>query len=782
MDVEKILKEMTLDEKARIVAGRDMWDTFDIERLGVPSVMVSDGPHGLRKMMPAEGKKENYGEGGTIRSVCFPAACLTSASFDRDMMYEMGQTLGKECVAEDVQVILGPAVNIKRSPLCGRNFEYISEDPYVAGELSSAYINGVQSEGVGTSIKHFAANNQEFERMYGSSEIDERTLREIYLSAFETAVKKSDPWTFMASYNRINGEYSSENKWLLTDVLRDEWGYKGLVMSDWGAVSDRVKGIDAGLDLEMPGSQGVNEASIVKAVSDGSLSEEALDKAVRNVLNLAERAFAARKSAQDSAAQGAAADASNEKNIIFDREADHRKAVEYARNSIVLLKNDFDALPLRRNIGKSERVTFIGEFAEKPRFQGGGSSHINTENISSALSVAERYAERYGNVEYAKGFPADRDVTKPEEVEKYIDEAVRASQSADKIVVFAGLPYSFESEAYDRTHMRLPEIQNKVIDALLTLGIQVIVVLHNGSPVEMPWADRVSAIVEAYLGGEGIGEAVVDVLYGAVNPSGKLAESIPRKLSDNPSYLNFPGTGHKVNYAEGLFVGYRYYDTKEMDVLFPFGHGLSYTSFEYSDLKVIADSEANTAVVTVKVTNTGDMAGKDVVQLYVSDKTGFVTRPVHELKGFEKVSLRAGESEVVSFNLDSRAFAYYDTERKNWEVPGGSFVIEIAHSSKDIALCEKIELKGTVKYVPRIDMDVQVGELIACDVTRDYTMEKLKSYLDRYSNIEDAANSTEMIEAMVRFMPIRSFRSFGGMTNEEIDDIVKGLKEVTGQL
>lgn len=778
MDVEKILKEMTLEEKARIVAGRDMWDTFDIERLGVPSVMVSDGPHGLRKMMPAEGKKENYGEGGTIRSVCFPAACLTSASFDRDMMYEMGQTLGKECVAEDVQVILGPAVNIKRSPLCGRNFEYISEDPYVAGELSSAYINGVQSEGVGTSIKHFAANNQEFERMYGSSEIDERTLREIYLSAFETAVKKSDPWTFMASYNRINGEYSSENKWLLTDVLRDEWGYKGLVMSDWGAVSDRVKGIDAGLDLEMPGSQGVNEASIVKAVSDGSLSEEALDKAVRNVLNLAERAFAARKAAQDSDA----ADASNEKNIVFDREADHRKAVEYARNSIVLLKNDFDALPLRRNIGKSERVTFIGEFAEKPRYQGGGSSHINTENISSALSVAERYAERYGNVEYAKGFPADRDVTKPEEVEKYIDEAVRASQSADKIVVFAGLPDSFESEGYDRTHMRLPEIQNKVIDALLTLGIQVIVVLHNGSPVEMPWADRVSAIVEAYLGGEGIGEAVVDVLYGAVNPSGKLAESIPRKLSDNPSYLNFPGTGHKVNYAEGLFVGYRYYDTKEMDVLFPFGHGLSYTSFEYSDLKVIADSEANTAVVTVKVTNTGDMVGKDVVQLYVSDKTGFVTRPVHELKGFEKVSLRAGESAVVSFNLDSRAFAYYDTERKNWEVPGGSFVIEIAHSSKDIALCEKIELKGTVKYVPRIDMDVQVGELIACDVTRDYTMEKLKSYLDRYSNIEDAANSTEMIEAMVRFMPLRSFRSFGGMTNEEIDDIVKGLKEVTGQL
>ncbi|SEG31580.1 beta-glucosidase [Eubacterium ruminantium] len=768
MNVEELLKELTLEEKASLVAGYDMWDTKKIDRLGIPSIMVSDGPHGLRKQFGRPEDEMNYGQGGTINAVCFPAACATAASFDRKMMYEMGQTLGRECIAEDVQVILGPAVNIKRSPLCGRNFEYVSEDPYVAGELSAAYINGVQSEGVGTSIKHFAANNQEFERMYCSSDVDERTLREIYLSAFETAVKKASPWTFMASYNKINGEYASENKWLLTEVLRNEWGYNGLVMSDWAAVSDRIKGIDAGLDLEMPGSYGVNEASIIKAVESGELSEEALDKAVRNVLNLVKKAVDGKNSAAD-------------KNIKFDREEDHRKAVEFARNCIVMLKNEGDALPLRRNIGKSEQVTFIGEFAEVPRYQGGGSSHIQTDRISSALSVAERYAERYGSVSYAKGFPADRDVTNEKEIEKLIDEAVKASLNADKIVVFAGLPDVFESEGYDREHMSLPSIQNKVIEALLKLDTQVIVVLHNGSPVEMPWADKVSAIVEAYLGGEGIGEAVVDVLYGAVNPSGKLAESIPLKLSDNPSYLNFPGHGHKVNYAEGIYVGYRYYDTKDMEVLYPFGHGLSYTSFEYSELKVIEDSKNNTAVVTVEVKNTGEMAGKDVIQLYVADKTGLVARPSHELKGFEKVYLKPGETELVSFTLDSRAFAYYDTDKHNWEVPAGKYVIEIGHSSRDIALTQEIELNGTYEYIPYISRDVQTGEVLACKYTRDYMLEAMKKYATAFGITPENPEADAMVEAVLKFMPLRGYRNFGGIPNEEIDKVVEDLKKLTGQ-
>ncbi|SCW32966.1 beta-glucosidase [Eubacterium ruminantium] len=766
MNIEETMKKLTLEEKAKLVAGRDMWNTEKIERLGIPSIMVSDGPHGLRKQNPAEGSDMNYGEGGTIDAVCFPAACATSASFDRAMMEEMGKTIGEECLAEDVQVILGPAVNIKRSPLCGRNFEYVSEDPYVAGELAASFINGVQSKGVGTSIKHFAANNQEFERMYGSSEVDERTLREIYFPAFETAVKKADPWTFMCSYNKINGEYSSESKWLLTDLLRKDWGYKGLVMSDWAAVSDRVKGIAAGLDLEMPGCHGVNEELIIKAVKEGKLKESALDKAVKNVLKLVKKALAGR------------IEPGSKK---FDRESDHRKAVEFARNCIVMLKNEGEALPLRRNIGKSERVTFIGEFAEKPRYQGGGSSHISTSRIDSALVVAERYAERYGNVEYAKGFPADKDVTKEEEIEKYIDEAIRASQSADKIVVFAGLPDSFESEGYDRNHMKLPEIQNKVIETLLTLDKQVIVVLHNGSPVEMPWADEVSAIVEAYLGGEGIGEAVVDVLYGAVNPSGRLAESIPYRYEDNPSYLNFPGHSHKVNYAEGLFVGYRYYDSKDMDVRYPFGHGISYTTFEYSDLKVMSDAKNNTAVVTVNVKNTGSMEGKDVVQLYVADKTGFVTRPSHELKGFEKVDLKAGEQRMISFTLDSRAFSYYDVDRHSWEVPEGKFVIEIGHSSKDIVLTEEISLDGTIKNIPFISNDVQLGELLECDLTKDYIVKAIEKYITAFGIEQGESNSSEMMAAVLKFMPLRGLRNFGGITNKEIDKIVEKLKKLVGQ-
>ena len=392
---------------------------------------------------------------------------------------------------------------------------------------------------MGTSIKHFAANNQEFERMYGSSEVDERTLREIYFPAFEIAVKESQPWTVMCSYNRINGTYSSENPWLLTDVLRKEWGFEGLVMSDWGAVSDRIAGIAAGLDLDMPGSGGVNNASIVKAVQEGTLSEEALDTAVANILRMVDRFVSGRKEE------------------TFDPEADHAKAVDAAKECIVLLKNEEKVLPL----AKEEKVALIGGFAESPRYQGGGSSHINSFRVVSALSVAERY----GAFTYNRGFSPERDET-DEELQK---EALAAAAEADKIVVFAGLPDVFESEAYDREHMQLPACQNRLITQLTTLGKPVIVVLHNGSPVEMPWADDVAGIVEAYLGGEGIGEAVMDVLYGLVNPSGKLAESFPRKLSDNPSYLNFPGTGHKVNYAEGVFVGYRYYDTKQMDVRFP---------------------------------------------------------------------------------------------------------------------------------------------------------------------------------------------------------------------
>ena len=743
MDIKAIMEKMTLEEKARIVSGRGFWHTEAYPDLEVPEIQVSDGPHGLRKMYDIPER----GESGTITAVCFPAACATSASFDTDLMEEMGHVLGKECQAENVGVILGPAVNIKRSPLCGRNFEYISEDPYVAGKLSAALIRGVQAENVGTSIKHFAANNQEFERMYGSSEVDERTLREIYFPAFEIAVKEAQPWTVMCSYNRINGTYSSENPWLLTDVLRKDWGFDGLVMSDWGAVSDRIAGIAAGLDLEMPGSNGANDAMICKAVEEGTLSEEALDEAVANVLRLVEKFV------------------ENRQQETFDRKADHEEAVRIAKECIVLLKNDGNVLPLKAE----EQVALIGGFAENPRYQGGGSSHIESYQVVSALSLAEKY----GHFTYNRGFSDTEDVYE----EELQEAALAAAEKADKVVVFAGLPDLFESEGYDREHMQLPACQNRLIAALVKTGKPVVVVLHNGSPVELPWADDASGIVEAYLGGEGIGEAVMDVLYGRHNPSGKLAESFPLKLSDNPSYLNFPGTGHKVNYAEGVFVGYRYYDTKQMEVRFPFGYGLSYTDFRYANWKVSRDTftAEEGVTVSVDVTNIGDRAGKEIVQLYVADMTGSAIRPVHELKGFCKLSLEPGETKTAKFVLDKRSFAWYDTESADWYAANGTYVIEVGRSSRQIEYTAEVNIIGSEVKPPVITPDIQIGELLHNPYTREYTLQRLKPYMDKFQH--GSSETEEMVEAVVRFMPVRALRSFIYISNEEVEQICEDLRK-----
>ena len=767
MDIKKIISEMTLEEKALLVSGHDMWTTDAIERVGVPSIFMCDGPHGLRKQ--ENNQNNEVGIYDSIDAVCFPTACATAASFDRELMYRMGVDLGKECQAVDVSTILGPAINIKRSPLCGRNFEYVSEDPYVAGELSASYINGVQSQNVGTSLKHFAANSQETERMYASSEMDERTLREIYLTAFEIAVKKSKPWTVMASYNRINGEYSSENDRLLNKILRDEWGFDGVVMSDWGAVSDRVKGVAAGLDLEMPGSRGVNDPLIVEAVKSGELSEEALDTAVENILKWIEKFV------------------ENRQTETFDRDEDHMKAVRAAEECIVLLANDMVDDKAVLPLSKEESVALIGGFAGHPRFQGGGSSHINAHEVVSAASVMKNYSDK---ITYTEGFPFDDDVTD----EKAFEEAIEAAKAADKIVVFAGLPDIFESEGYDRKHMRLPDCQNDLIDRLCELGKPVIVVLHNGSPVEMPWIYDVSGVVEAYLGGEGIGEAVMNVLYGRVNPSGKLAETFPIKLEDNPSFLNFPVADHKVNYAEGVFVGYRYYDTKKMDVLFPFGYGLSYTEFEYSNL-VVTPKEGfdapdfdvvginSGATVCVDVKNVGSRAGKEIVQLYIADKTGVINRPVHELKGFEKVSLEPGETKTVTFELDKRSFAWYCEKVGDWYASNGKYTVEIGKSSRDIELTQDIELAGSFQLPPVIDMDVQLGELWSYDKTRKLAKLLLADASTQFSgSLSDESGEVEepdeMTKAMLEYMPIRTLRSFGELDNDKIKEILDKLNDV----
>ena len=753
-DVKGIIREMTLEEKAGMCSGKDFWHLKGVERLGIPEVMVSDGPHGLRKQAA---EADHLGLNESIKAVCFPTACATACSFDRDLLEEMGERIGDECQAEDLSVILGPAVNIKRSPLCGRNFEYFSEDPYLASQMAAAHIKGVQSKNVGTSIKHFAANNQEHRRMSCSSEVDERTLREIYLAAFETAIKEAKPDTVMCSYNRINGEFASENHWLLTEVLRDEWGFDGYVMSDWGAVNDRVKGLKAGLELEMPASGGTTDKEIVEAVKNGELDEAVLDRAVERILNIVFKF------------------ADNRQEGKFDKEEDHKLAAKIEAESMVLLKNE-GVLPLPT---QGKKIAFIGKFAEAPRFQGGGSSHINSFKITGALEAAKGVAQ----VTYAQGYDIKEDVIDQD----MLNQAVETAKEADVAVIFAGLPDAFESEGYDRSHMRMPECQNTLISEIAKVQENVVVVLHNGSPVEMPWADEVKGILEAYLGGQAVGQAEVDVLFGKANPCGKLAETIPYKLADNPSYLNFPGDGQTVEYNEGVFVGYRYYDTKEMPVRYPFGYGLSYTTFEYSDLQLSADriKDTDTLKVTLKVKNTGDRAGKEIVQLYVADKTGAACRPVKELKNFVKVELQPQEEKTVEMELDKRSFAWYNTQIHDWYAASGEYEILAAASSRDIRLKKTVYVESTTELPIHVHMNTTIGELLENPRTKaviEGMTDSLIQHMGGSSGDEEEesaaseAISKEMSLKMMENSPLRTLRSFMGMSTEEIKELIEKLQ------
>lgn len=746
-DLKKIVSEMTLEEKAGMCSGLDFWHLKEVEHLGIPKVMVSDGPHGLRKQ---DEKGDHLGINDSIKAVCFPPAVLSACSFDRGLMEEMGKAIGREAQANDVSVVLGPAVNIKRSPLCGRNFEYYSEDPYLAGEIAAAFVKGVQSQHVGTSIKHFAANNQEYRRMSSSSEVDERTLREIYFPAFETAVKKAQPYTFMCSYNQINGTFASENKWLLTDVLRGEWGFKGYVMSDWGAVNDRVKGLEAGLELEMPASGGDNDAMIVKAVKDGALEEKILDQAVERILRIIFE-YADHRKPQE-----------------FTMEKDHEEAQHIAEESMVLLKNENHILPLKT----SEKAAFIGGFARNPRFQGGGSSHINCFKTTNVLDSVPCDAQ----VVYAEGFPADRDFYD----KALADEAVKAAAEADKAVIFAGLPESFESEGYDRSHMRLPECQNRLITEILKVQPNTVIVLHNGSPVEMPWLGEIKGLLETYLGGQAGGAAAANILYGKINPSGKLAETMPLKLSDNPSYLNFGG-GEKVEYREGIFVGYRYYDTKEMDVAFPFGYGLSYTTFAYSNLKLSMENptEKDTVMVSADVTNTGKSAGKEVVQLYIRDLTGSAIRPEKELKGFEKVFLEPGETKTVTMELNKRSFAWYNTKLHDWFAASGDYEILVGASSRDIRLTETLHLNSSQRLPMHVHMNTTLGDLLRNPETAEAAKKLIQKYLSGEVGSEAASEavSEEMTMAMTDSMPLRALMGFAGVSRKELDSVIEKLNK-----
>ena len=663
-----LISQMTLKEKASLCSGKDFWHLKSIERLGLPEIMVCDGPHGLRKQN-AENKK--VGIGNSYPATCFPTAVTTACSWDRDLIYKMGQALAEECLQHGVSVLLGPGVNMKRSPLCGRNFEYFSEDPELAGEMGASFIAGVQSKGIGTSLKHFAGNSQEMKRMTSNSIIDERALREIYLRAFEKAVKKSQPWTVMNAYNLLNGTYCSENDWLQNKVLRDEWGFKGAVVSDWGAVNDRVAGLNAGNDLEMPSSGGVNDAKIVEAIKCGVIDETTLDERVDKLIDIILKGAANKKPGYK-----------------FDVKAHNLLSRQIAEQSMVLLKNDGNILPLKRVEG--EYVAVIGAFADNPRYQGAGSSIINPTMIDSGRRA---FNNSPISVKFADGY--DRSGKRKNE-DAYITEACNLAKNASKAVVFIGLTDDYESEGFDRSTMKLPDGHNRLVEAVSRVNDNVIVVLEGGSPVEMPWADDVKAILNAYLGGQSVAPAIVDVLTGKANPCGKLAETYPVCLKDTPTSFRYPDSKEDVQYRESIFIGYRYYDKVERNVRFPFGFGLSYTSFEYSDIKLKKKNltKGEGAKVTFTIKNTGDVAGSEIAQVYVAKPESKIFRAPKELKGFVKIHLDPGEEKKVSVELDDRAFAFWNTATEDWCVESGEYKILVGASSRDIRLEAAAKMKS----------------------------------------------------------------------------------------
>lgn len=744
-DVERVLAELTLEEKAALTSGSDFWHTDGVERLGVPTVMVTDGPHGLRKQ---SGSSDHLGLAGSVPATCFPPAAALASTWDVDLLDRVGRALGRETRGNDVAVLLGPGVNMKRSPLCGRNFEYFSEDPALAGDLGAALVSGIQSEGVGTSLKHFAANNQETDRMRVSADVDERTLREIYLPAFERVVTQAQPWTVMCSYNKINGTYASQDHWLLTEVLRDEWGFEGLVVSDWGAVVDRVAAVAAGLDLEMPATGGRTDALVVGAVENGELDEAVLDVAVRRVLRMIARA------------QPALAEPGT-----IDVDAHHALAREAAADGSVLLKNaPVDGAPvLPLSAHDAARAAVIGEFARTPRYQGAGSSQVNPTRLDDALTALRSATGT--ELPFAAGFSV-AGVTDDADDAALLDEAVAVAREAGTVLLFLGLPAPDESEGYDRTHLGLPANQVAVLRAVATVNPRVVVVLANGSAVSVEWQDDAAAVLETWLGGQAGGSAVADLLLGVRNPSGKLAETIPHRLEDTPAFGNFPGGHGHVRYGEGVLIGYRWYDTRLVDVAYPFGHGLSYTTFGYSGVAATVSGEgaASSVEVTATITNTGAVAGSETVQVYVGDPDAAVLRPTRELKAFAKVALEPGESRTLQFTLTARDLSYWHPGLRRWVVGGGRTVVEVAASSRDVRGTVEVEVAGEPVW----------GPLTADSTVTEWREHPVGQRLLGAAFADATAELDPTMLAMLGDMPMRVIASFGmaGMDADTLDRLV----------
>ncbi|MFW5872527.1 MAG: glycoside hydrolase family 3 C-terminal domain-containing protein [bacterium] len=752
--VEQLVKELTLEEKVALCSGRDDWSTQPIERLDIPWIWLSDGPHGLRRA-PATNKA---GYGDQLPAVCFPTASALAATWDVDLIYKVGQALGEESQALDVNVLLGPGVNIKRSVLGGRNFEYFSEDPVLSGEMGATYINGVQSQGVGTSLKHYAANNVETMRMFMNSDVDKRTLHEIYLTPFEIAVKKAQPWTVMACYNRVQGVYGTQSPHLLTDILKNDWGFEGIVISDWFAVVDRVEALKAGMHIEMPHVSDVNDEILLEAVKNGTLDEGVLDNLVSEILTVVLKAKSLEK-----------------ENASQNVEAHHALARKVAAEATTLLKNDNQVLPLTK--GKYKKVAIIGEFARSPRYQGNGSSEVKPTQLDKALDIIKNEYGEGIDITYAQGYNLkdDNDFS-------LIEEAKEIAANADIALVFAGLPLHYESEGIDRKHIDMPEAHNKLIEGIAEKQESTVVVLTNGSAVAMPWADQVPAILETWLGGQAGAGGTADVIFGKVNPSGKLAETFPVRLEDTPAFFNFPGEQGNVLYGERIFVGYRYYDEKKIEPLFPFGHGLSYTQFEYSDMNVSAQeiSDKDVLNVSVKVKNTGSVKGKEIVQLYVSDVESTLQRPEKELKKFAKVELAPGEEKVVTFQLNGRDFSYYDAKRDMWIAESGQFVISAAASSRDIRKSVSVILNSTQQIPMMVDKYTFVKELWENEQTRELLKEYfpnwIKGWVPEGKTMDEANIPGFFLEHPIIKFP---YITNNEITHQEVKELIKKCEGMT---
>jgi beta-glucosidase len=737
------LDGLTLEEKAALLSGRDFWSTKPVD--GLPAVVLTDGPHGVRRQA---GDFDALGIFENLPATCFPPAVAVGSSWDPSIAERIGTAIALEARALGVHVVLGPGVNIKRSPLCGRNFEYYAEDPLLAGVLGAAHVRGQEGGGVGASVKHFAANNQETDRMQVSADVDERTLREIYLPAFERVVTQARPATVMCAYNKLNGVYASQHRWLLTDVLRTEWDFGGVVVSDWGAVDDRVAAVAAGLDLQMPGNHGVSDRQVVDAVRASALDESFVDVSAGRVAGLTRYV--------------------QQPSDGFDSEAHHALARELAAECAVLLKNDGGVLPL----ASGARLAVVGEFARTPRFQGGGSSNVNATTVTAALDALSAATD----VVFAPGFSLDGSG----DAAALREEAVRAAADADVAVVFAGLGDREESEGFDRTTLDLPAVQVELIRAFAAAARRTVVVLSHGGVVSLEgWHDDVDAILEGFLLGQAGGGALTDLLLGAANPSGHLAETIPLRLADNPSYLNFPGEQGHVRYGEGVMVGYRHYATAGVPVRYPFGHGLSYTTFATSDLAVEATGD-DAARVTLTVTNTGERAGKHVVQVYVATEAGPVRRPARELRAFTKVALEPGESRPVSLDLDRRAFAYWDVREGGWVVAPGTYTVQIGADALDIVAEAAVVLTGDA-VVPELTMQSSVVEWFGHPVVGAECVQLLLAGMPGDPRDADADEQAGMLQ-MIGSMPMRRFvTDFGAaIPPEELERLAKEARAARG--